>query len=108
MRAAGLRAPLAHHTPETIAANGSCFELRTGEGVGVFVVRQFNGVLWIDGAGSYSGAGLTEAGLALFDALAVQLGCKTIAFETVRPGLVRKSKKAGFEVAGYTMKKAVA
>lgn len=107
MRAAGLRAPLACDTPEEIAAHGRCFELRTAEGVGVFVLRVQGGVLWVDGAGSRQGAGLTAAGLALFDHIARQAGCESIAFETVRPGLVRQSQKLGYQVAGYIMKKAV-
>ncbi|WP_162567670.1 hypothetical protein [Variovorax sp. SRS16] len=108
MRAAGLRAPLACDTPEDIAAYGQCFQLRTGTGVGVFVLRKQGGVMWIDGAGArVRGSGLTESGLALFDHIARQAGCTEIAFETNRPGLVRKSKLAGYVVAGYIMKKAV-
>ena len=108
MRAAGLRAPLACDTPEDIAAYGKCFQLRTGTGVGVFVLRKQGGVMWVDGAGArVRGTGLTEDGLALFDAIARQAGCTEIAFETTRRGLVKKSEKAGYTVAGYIMKKAV-
>ena len=107
MRRAGLRAPLACDTPEDIAAYGQCFELRTPQGVGVFVLRQQGAVLWVDGAGASSGEGLTAAGLALFDHIARQVGCTEIAFETTRAGLVRKSKQAGYALAGYIMKKAV-
>lgn len=107
MRRAGLRAPLGCDTPEDIAAYGRCFELRTPEGVGVFVLRVQGAVLWVDGAGARSGEGLTGAGLALFDHIARQAGCEEIAFETTRPGLVRKSKQAGYALAGYIMKKAV-
>jgi hypothetical protein len=109
MRAAGLAAPLACDTPEDIAAYGQCFQLRTGTGVGVFVLRKQGGVMWVDGAGArVRGTGLTEDGLALFDHIARQAGCTEIAFETTRPGLVKKSKLAGYTVAGYIMKKAVA
>lgn len=108
MRAAGLSAPLSCDTPEDIAAFGKCFELRTPDGVGVFVVRVKGGVLWIDGAGSRGGAGLTEVGLALFDQMARISGCTHVAFETKRVGLVKKSKSAGYRVAGFIMKKAVA
>lgn len=108
MRGAGLRAPLPCHTPETIAANGACFELRTGTGVGVFVLRKEAGVMWVDGAGArvHSG-GLTEAGLKEFERIARNLGCTEIAFETTRRGLVKKAEAAGYGVAGYIMKKAV-
>lgn len=108
MRAAGLRAPLPCDSPESIAAHGKCFELRTGTGVGVFVLRRKGGVMWIDGAGArVRGANLTAEGLDLFDVIAQQAGCTELAFETARPGLVRESKKAGYVVAGYIMKKAV-
>lgn len=108
MRAAGLAAPLPCDTPEQIAAFGQCFELRTPTGAAVFVARIKGGVLWIDGAGSRGGSGLTEVGLALFDRLAKQAGCTHVAFETRRVGLVKKSKSAGYRVAGFIMKKAVA
>jgi hypothetical protein len=108
MRAAGLRAPLPCDTPEDIAAYGQCFQLRTGSGVGVFVLRKQAGVMWIDGAAArVRGTGLTEDGLALFDHIARAAGCTEIAFETNRRGLVRKSQQAGYAVAGYIMKKAV-
>lgn len=108
MRAAGLRAPVDCHTPEGIAAHGECFELRTGTGSAVFVLRREAGVLWVDGAGARAhGSGLTAAGLALFEQIAIQCGCTQIAFETNRPGLVRAAGRAGYTVAGWTMKRRV-
>jgi len=109
MRAAGLRAPLACDTPEDIAEHGECFELRTADGgAGVFVLRRQAGVLWVDGAGARApGSRLTAAGLALFVEVARQTGCREVAFETTRRGLVRESQKHGYEVAGYIMRKAV-
>ena len=107
MRAAGLRAPLPCDTPEGIAAHGRCFELRTDTGVGVFVLRVKGSVLWVDGAGSRDGHGLTAAGLPLFERIARQTGCDRIAFETGRRGLVRLSQTVGYRVAGYIMEKAV-
>lgn len=108
MRGAGLRAPLDCDTPETIAAYGECFELRTEGAVGVFVLRREGSVLWIDGAGArVHSRGLTEAGLTAFERIARGQGCTEIAFETTRRGLVKKSEAAGYSVAGYIMKKAV-
>lgn len=108
MRGAGLRAPLDVHTPESIAQHGQCFELRTGDGCGVFVLRREAAVMWIDGAGArVHSRGLTDAGLALCEEIARQVGCTEIAFETTRRGLVRKSHQHGYRVAGYVMKKAV-
>jgi hypothetical protein len=107
MRAAGLRAPVDCDTAEAIAAHGECFELEAEDGGGVFVVRRKGDVLWIDGAAATRPGNVTETGLALFMEIARQCGANEIAFETARPGLVRKSKKAGYRVAGFIMKKAV-
>ena len=107
MRAAGLRAPLDCDTPEGIAKHGQCFVLRTETGMGVFVVRKQGRVLWVDGGARVDGSGLTATGLELFEEIARQSECTEVAFETNRRGLVRASKKAGFEVAGYIIKKAV-
>jgi hypothetical protein len=106
MRQAGLRAPLDCHGPESIAAHGQCFQLRTGTGVGVFVLRREGAVLWIDGAGArVRSEGLTQDGLALIENIARLCGCTSVAFETVRPGLVRKAEGQGYNVAGYIMRK---
>lgn len=106
MQQAGLRAPLDCHGPHTIAQHGECFQLRTGSGVAVFVLRREGAVMWIDGAGArVRSKGLTEEGLAVIEATARLCGCTTVAFETVRPGLVRKSKASGYRVAGYIMRK---
>jgi hypothetical protein len=36
---------------------------------------------------------------------ATDTGCKAIAFQTARPGLVRKLTKRGFRVTGWVMRK---
>lgn len=108
MQAAGLLAPVDCDNAEQIAAGGECFALTTGSGACVFVLRVKGSVLWIDGAGATRpGQGITEAGLLLAEQIARRAGCDQIAFETARPGLVRKSKLQGFAVAGYIMRKAL-
>lgn len=86
---------------------GECIEMRTEQGACVAVLRVKGDVLWIDGAASIGGAGITEAGMELAEAIARRAGCREVAFETARPGLVRKTKKGGYSVAGYVMKKAI-
>lgn len=103
MRAAGLRAPLPCDTPEGIAANGQCFELRTERGACVFVLRVKAGVLWIDGAAITEGRGVMDDGFALAAQIARQAGCKKVAFETSRVGLVRKARAHGGRVVGVVM-----
>ena len=106
MNAAGLRAALDCDTAEQIAAGGQCFSMQTPQGACVAVLRVKGSVLWIDGAGATQpGRGITEAGLELAEQIARRAGCNQVAFETVRPGLVRKSKQQGFAVAGYIMRK---
>lgn len=108
MTAAGLRAPLDCDTVDQIAHGGECFTLTTSGGACVAVIRRKGSVLWIDGAGATQpGQGITEAGLLLAEHIARRTGCNQIAFETQRRGLVRKSKKSGFAVAGYIMQKAI-
>lgn len=108
MQAAGLSAPVNCDTASQIAENGECFELTTSQGACVFVLRVKGSVLWIDGAGATRpGTGITEAGLELAEQIARRAGCDQIAFETARPGLLRKSKKQGFSIAGYIVKKSI-
>ncbi len=104
LRSAGLVAPLPCDTPEQIARHGNCFEMQTEQGRCAFVVRRKDDVLWIDGAGALEGQGFTGPGLELCKEIARQSNCKTLAFETARPGLVRAAQHHGFEVAGYIMK----
>lgn len=108
MHAAHLRAPLKCDTVEQIAQYGECFQLTTEQGGAVFVLRADKGVLWIDaGAATGKGQGITEAGLELAQVIAKQMKCNTVALETNRRGMVKKSKQCGFEIAGYILKKDV-
>lgn len=107
MRDAGLRVAFDFEGPEQLAEGGECFRLTTASGEGVFVLSRAGDVLWIAGAGSCGGEGLTEAGLAAIERAARGQGCSAVGFQTVRRGLVRRAERAGYEVVGYLMKKAV-
>lgn len=107
MRDAGLRTAFGFHTAEQLAEGGECFRLTTADGSGVFVLSRAGDVLWIDGAGSCGGQGLTEAGLEVIERAARGQGCSAVGFQTMRRGLVRRAERAGFEVVGFLMKKAV-
>ena len=108
MTAAGLRAPVDCDTVGQIAHGGDCFLMTTGAGECVAVIRRKGSVLWLDGvAATRPGQGVIEAGFQLAEQIAKRTGCTQIAFETQRRGLVRESKKTGFAVAGYIMKKAI-
>lgn len=104
MRQAGLQAPLACDTPERIARGGACFEMVNPSGKTTFVLRQRDGILWIDGAGSVQGDHQVHHGLNLVKEIAIQCGCKEVAFETARRGLVKQAARHGFEVVGFILK----
>lgn len=99
--------PRGNSTPETLAACGAAFELETGTGSGVFVLERQGDVLWVTAAAGKAADDLTEIGLALIEQTARNCGCTHVAFQTSRRGLVHKSERRSFEVAGWIMKKAV-
>jgi len=104
MRDAGLAAPLACDTPESIAYGGDCFEMVNPDGKTTFVLRRKDDILWIDGAGSVQGEHQVHHGLHLAKEIGQQCGCKEVAFETARRGLVRQAARHGFEVVGFILK----
>lgn len=106
LRAAGLIDPAGQFTPESLAASGQGFELATDAGKAVFVAQVRGDHLWIHGAGTSAGA-MMGHGLAFADQLAKSSGCRFVAFETARPGLVRIAKKHGYKNTALVMKKAV-
>lgn len=79
-----------------LTEGGACMELRTDDGSMVFVVRREGDALWVDAAAATSGARNLAAGLPLADEIARQLGCRRVAFDTLRPGLVRRARRAGY------------
>lgn len=85
---------------------GACFALGDGERVGlVYVLRAQNRVLWVDAARGTGPVNLTaELDLALAEQ-ARRHGMRAVAFQTARPGLVRKMRSRGYKVAGWIMSK---
>lgn len=100
--------PRGTSTPESLAAAGQAFELSADGGSGVFVVRKDGHQLWIQAAAGAAADNLTDMGMELFDEMARQAECTEVAFQTARPGLVKKANQRGYVVAGWIMKKAVA
>lgn len=107
MRAAGLRDPARQFTPESIAARGTAFRLTAAGGEGVFVAEKKGAQLWIHGAGGIASSGLTGVGLGVIEAMAQQMDCEAVAFQTARPGLVKLAKKSGYRITGVIMEKSV-
>jgi len=65
-------------------------------------------VLWVTAAAGKAVEDLTEIGVQLIEETARQCGCSSLAFQTARAGLVKKTERAGYQVAGWIMKKGLA
>jgi len=105
---AGIVDPLGINTAESIAASGNCFAFDDGADAFVFVLRLRSGVLFVDATAAMQAGQALAKGLPLADEIARQANCRSIVFETARPGLVRRAKKMGYRVASINMKKDLA
>lgn len=86
-------------TPQSVAMAGASFRLQTKTGELVYTVSKIGREMWIHGAAG-AGHGMTRAGLIVIEAMAKANGCGTVAFQTVRRGLVKLAAAAGYETAG--------
>ncbi len=90
---------------DALARMGNAFAIDTADGSAVFVVAQRNGIAFVTAA---QGGGSVDMTVLLDHVVtlgATNDGCKAIAFQTARPGLVRKLTKRGFRVTGWVMRK---
>lgn len=99
--------PTGQSTPESLAAAGQAFQLDAGGGSGVFVIKKNGRQLWIEAGVGRSPDDLTELGLQLIEEIARRSDCDEVAFQTARRGLVKKAEMAGYQVAGWILKKKV-
>lgn len=86
-----------------MASQGHCFAATVGDAQCVYVLNVHNGQAWINAAKGQGAADLTGLVLPAVELQASQL--KSVAFQTARPGLVRKAKRLGYRVTGWIMKK---
>lgn len=85
-----------------LAKRGACFAL-SGAADAVYVVNVRNGVAWID---ALKGSGTPDLVAVVSELIELQAhGCRAVAFQTARPGLVRKAARHGYRVAGWIMRK---
>uniref|UniRef100_UPI0035AE9A21 hypothetical protein n=1 Tax=Hylemonella sp. TaxID=2066020 RepID=UPI0035AE9A21 len=99
-------------TPEQAAQRGDCYQLTTPGGQLVYSAAPMGDVYWVHAAAG-TGQGMTARGLAAIEYQARQFGCRTVAFLTIRKGLIRKALRLGYVFGvpvpdGYTMKKDLA
>lgn len=102
-------APDAQTTPQGVAADGDCYRFTTPAGVLTYSASVLGECYWVNGAAG-TGRQLTERGLAAIEYQARQFGCRRVGFTTVRPGLIRKAERLGYQIehpdgAGFKLTK---
>ena len=86
-----------------LASTGQCFAATAEQSQAVYVIHIKNGVAWIAAA---KGSGPQDWSAALLPIIEAQAkGCAAVAFQTARPGLVRKAQRQGYAVTGWILKK---
>jgi hypothetical protein len=86
-----------------MAARSQCFAATAGDSQAVYLVRVENGVAWIDAAKGYGPADWTALLLPTIEAQSK--GAASVAFQTGRPGLVRRALRQGYAVRGWIVGK---
>lgn len=86
-------------TPESLAAAGPSFGIETEQGRTVFTLSSAGGVCWIHAAAG-TGYGMTRPAFAVIEQIAARAGCKRVAFQTLRRGLVRRARRLGYHITG--------
>lgn len=104
---AGVVDPRGDNTPGDIARGGSCLRVRTENGDCFIVARVQGETFWMDGAASDRSEGLAPLLGHLAEEFARRAGCRRVAFETARPGLVRLARRRGWRFAAFVMEKEV-
>lgn len=96
---------------DDLVQRGHCYEI-TGAASAVFVVNAHNGIAWVDALRGF-GTGTVDVTQLLAELLehqAAEVGLHAIAFQTSRPGLMRKALRLGYRVTkmlehGWSMRK---
>ena len=85
---------------------GQCFAATTDhKAQAVYVLTVKNGVAWIDAAKGQGAADWTALLLPIVEAQAQ--GLASVAFQTARPGLVKKAQAQGYDITGWVMRKRI-
>jgi hypothetical protein len=91
-------------TLDQLLARGEAFKVMlNGELVGAYLLEIHGPEVWILLAGGRAPVDLAHYGLAMIASQAK--GFDSIGFQTRRPGLIKKARRAGFEVAAVVMRK---
>ena len=88
-----------------LCASGQCFEL-VGDGVrAVYEVQLQRGTAWVSALAGSGKTPLIDAVMSLVDVQARDAGAQQIAFQTARPGLMKKAVKHGYSITGWILRK---
>ncbi len=90
---------------EDLTRNGQAFAIDGDAGSAVFVVAVRSGCAFVVAAKGSGDIDMTDVLDRVITRGATNDGCKSIAFQTARPGLVRKLTRKGFRVTGWVLKK---
>lgn len=101
--------PQGEATPASAAQAGDCYQLTTRHGKLIYSAAPRGPDFWCYGAAG-TGHHMTGAGLAMLEHQGRMQGCKAVAFQTMRQGLIRQAKRHGYSIAsaigtGVIMKK---
>ncbi len=88
------------------AERGECFAIRGKGSEIVYMLKIENGQAWVQAAQA-SGSFSFDRVLSEVIERQCQGVADSVAFQTSRPGLVRKARREGYEVTGWILKKAI-
>lgn len=86
-----------------MAERGQCFGVKSATSVAVYVMEQKNGVAWVNAVQGRGPVPWSSVLLPIIEAQAA--GCKAVAFQTQRRGVMKHALAQGYHVAGWILKK---
>lgn len=90
---------------ERFAERGECFAISAPGGAQIaYLLSVENGQCWVQACQASGGFDFSDVLLPVLMEQARGV-CHSVAFQTARPGLVRKATRRGFRVVGWILKK---
>lgn len=86
-----------------MAQHGQCYLATADAGQCIYVVKVRNGVAWVDAIKGTGSLDWTAIAAELIEAQAK--GLRAVAFQTPRPGLVKRMQRRGYRVTGWVLTK---
>lgn len=86
-----------------MADAGQCFGVSAGAAKAAYVMKNKNGVAWVNAVQGRGPVPWSTVLLPIIEAQAA--GCKAVAFQTRRRGVMKTALAQGYHVAGWILKK---